>query len=81
MKVVLYRFKELLKLKLALPLAQTDAAREAMDKFLHDCLEELSFWAEMQNIIGNLSQRVADHQNRVHQIVFSEPLKHAEVAW
>ena len=33
-RVALHKFKELIKLKLALPLAQVDAAREDMDRFL-----------------------------------------------
>ena len=33
----------------------------------------------MRNLIESLSQRVAAHQSRVHQIVYSEPLKHVEV--
>ena len=33
----------------------------------------------MRNLIDCLSQRVAAHQSRVCQIVYSEPLKHAEV--
>ena len=35
--------------------------------------------ADMRNLIESLSQRVAAHQSRVHQIVYSEPLKHVEV--
>ena len=34
-RVALHRFKELIKLKLTLPLAQVDAAHEDMDRFLH----------------------------------------------
>ena len=34
----------------------------------------------MRNLIESLSQRVAAHQSRVHQMVYSEPLKHVEVA-
>ena len=33
----------------------------------------------MRNFIESLSQRVAAHQSRVCQIVYSEPLKHVEV--
>ena len=33
-RVALHRFRELIKLKLALPLAQVDAAHEGMDRFL-----------------------------------------------
>ena len=79
-RVALHRFKELVKLKLTLPLAQVDAAREDMDRFLQHRLEELHSPADMRNLIESLSQRVAAHQSRVHQIVYSEPLKHAEVA-
>ena len=56
-----------------------DAAREDMDRFLQHRLEELRSQADMRNLIESLSQRVAAHQSRVHQIVYSEPLKHAEV--
>ena len=74
-RVALHRFRELVKLKLTLPLAQVDAAHEDMDRFLHHHLEELCSQADMRN----LSQRVAAHQSRMHQIVYSEPLKHVEV--
>ena len=77
--VALCRFRELIKLKLALPLAQVDAAHEDMDRFLQHRLEELRSQADMRNLIESLSQRVAAHQSRVHQIVYSELLKHVEV--
>ena len=79
-RVALHRFKELIKLKLALPLAQVDAAHEDMDRFLQHRLEELRSQADMRKLIESLSQRVAAHQSRVHQIVYSELLKHVEVA-
>ena len=79
-RVALHRFRELIKLKLALPLAQVDAAREDMDRFLQHQLEELHSQVDMRNLIESLSQRVAAYQSRVHQIMYSEPLKHVEVA-
>ena len=79
-RVALHRFRELVKLKLTLLLAQVDAAREDMDRFLHHRLEELHSQADMRNLIESLSQRVAAHQSRMCQIVYSEPLKHVEVA-
>ena len=78
-RVALHRFQKLVKLKLTLPLAQVDATCEDMDRFLHHHLEELSSQADMRNLIDSLSQRVAAHQSRVCQIVYSEPLKHVEV--
>ena len=79
-RVALHRFWELVKLKLTLPLAQVDAVREDMDRFLHHRIEELHSQADTRNLIESLSQRVAAHQSRIHQIVYSEPLKHVEVA-
>ena len=79
-RVALHRFRELVKLKLTLPLAQVDAACEDMDRFLHHCLEELRVQADMRNLIESLFQRVAAYQSRMHQIVYSEPLKWVEVA-
>ena len=78
-RVALHRFKELIKPKLALPLAQVDAACEDMDRFLQHRLEELHFQADVRNLIESLFQKVAAHQSRVLQIMYGEPLKHVEV--
>ena len=50
-----------------------------MERFLHHHLEELHCQTDMKNLIDSLSQRVAAHQSRVHQIVYSEPLENIEV--
>ena len=78
-RVALHRFMDLVRLKLALPLAQGDTAQEDMERFLHHCLEELRSQTDMKNLIDSLSQRIATHQSRVHQIVYSEPLENIEV--
>ena len=77
--VALHRFTDLVRLKLALPLAQVDAAREDMERFLHHCLEELCSQTDMKNLIDSLSQRIVAHQSRVRQIVYSEPIENIEV--
>ena len=77
--VALHRFAGLVKLKLALPLAQVDAAREDMERFLHHCLKELCSQTDMKNLIDNLSLRVAAHQRRVHQIMLGKPMENTEV--
>ena len=77
--VALHRFMDLVRLKLALPLAQVDVAREDMERFLHHCLEELRSQTDMKNLIDNLSQRIAAHQSRAWQIVYSEPMENIEV--
>ena len=75
----LHRFVGLVKLKLALPLAQVDTAREDMERFLHHRLEELRSQTDMKNLIDNLSLRVVAHQSRVHQIMLSKPMENTEV--
>ena len=52
--VALHRFRDLVRLKLALPLAQVDAAREDMERFLHHRLEELRSQTDMKNLIDSL---------------------------
>ena len=52
--VALHRFMNLVRLKLALPLAQMDMAQEDMERFLHHHLEELRSQADMKNLINSL---------------------------
>ena len=75
----LHRFMDLVRLKLALPLAQVEVAREDMERFLHHRLEELHSQTDMKNLIDNLSQRIAAHQSRARQIVYGEPMENIEV--
>ena len=77
--VALHRFMDLVRLKLALPLAQVDTAREDMERFLRHRLEELCSQTDMKNLIDNLSQRIAAHQSRAHQMVYGEPMENIEV--
>ena len=74
MRVALQWFNEMVKLKLTLPLAQLDAAHEDMERFLQHHLSQLSAQRELKNLLGDLSERMAAHHSRVHQIVNSEPL-------
>ena len=77
--VALHRFKELVKLKLALPLAHVDAACEDMERFLRNHLEELRSQSSTRNLIDSLSERTAAHQSRVRQVLCGEPLKHLNI--
>ena len=77
--VALHRFMDLVRLKLALPLAHVDVAREDMERFLHHHIEELHSQTEMKNLIDGLFQRIAAHQSRASQIVYSKPMENSEV--
>ena len=50
-----------------------------MERSLHHHLEELHSQTDMKNLIDSLSQRIAAHQSRVHQIVYSGHLENIEV--
>ena len=73
--VALHKYREVAKLKLALPLTQLDAAQEEMEKFIQFCLKELQTQQETKNLIGELSSRITNHRGRVHQLLCSEPLR------
>ena len=64
-EAALHKYREVAKLKLALPLTQLDAAREEMEKFIQFHLEELQFQQETKNLVGELSSRITDHRSRV----------------
>ena len=78
-KAAFHRFQDLVRLKLALPLAQVDVAQEDMERFLHHYLEELHSQTGVRNLLDSLSQRIANHQSRACQIVYSEPMENIEV--
>ena len=66
--------------KLVLLLTQLDAAHEDMERFLHYRLSQLHAQTELRSLLRNLTERMAAHQCRVHQIVQSEALKNIEVS-
>ena len=78
-EVALHKYREVARLKLALPLTQLDAAREKMEKFIQFHLEELQSQQETKNLIGELSSRITNHRGRVCRLLSSEPLRHPEV--
>ena len=79
-EAALYKYRELAKLKLALPLAQLHVAQEEMERFIQHHLEELQSQQETRHLVVELSSKITDHQSRVCQVLHSEPLRHAEVA-
>ena len=60
-EVAFHKYREVAKLKLALPRTQLDAAREEMEKFIQFHLEELQSQQETKNLVMELSSRVTDH--------------------
>ena len=79
-RVALNRFQGLVRLKLSLPLAQLDAAREDMDRFLHHRLSQLDAQKELKSLLGSLTERMAAHQCRIGEIIQGEAMKNSEVS-
>ena len=79
-EAALHKYREVAKLKLALPLTHLDAAQEEMEKFIQFHLEELQSQQETRHLVMELSSRITDHRSRVRKVLRSEPLRHAEVA-
>ena len=63
-EAALHKYREVAKLKLALPLTQLDAAREEMEKFIRFRLKELQSQQETRHLVGELSLRITDHRSR-----------------
>ena len=76
LQAALHKYREVAKLKLALPLTQLDVAQEEMEKFIQFHLEELQSQQETTNLIRELSSRITNHRGRVHRLLSSEPLRH-----
>ena len=79
-EAALHKYREVAKLKLALPLTQLDVTHEEMEKFIQFHLEELQSQQETRHLVGELSSRITDHRSRVRQVLRSQPLRHPEVA-
>ena len=78
-RAALRRFKQATSLKVTLPLTELEAAREDMEAFMWSCLKELSSQTESWELIGELSQKLADHTSRVSELVQIPELTEGEV--
>ena len=64
-KAALWKFQQTTSLKVTLPLMELEAACEDMEVFMRSHLQELSSQTESQELIGELSQKLADRTSRV----------------
>ena len=78
-KAALRKFQQTTLLKVKLPLMELEAAREDMEEFMQSHLQELSSQTESRELIGELSQKLADHLSRVQELVQIPELTDGEV--
>ena len=68
-RVALECFLTWVRLKVALPLSQLDAAWENMENFLSSRISELSGKSEIQSLLETFAHRLEVHQSRVKQLI------------
>ena len=79
-KAALHKFQKTTSLKVALPLMELEAACEDMEEFMQSCLQEINSQTESWELIGELSQKLADHTSRVQELVQVLELTEGEVS-
>ena len=79
-KAALQTFQQSASMKVTLPLMQLEAAHGEMEEFMWSHLQELSSQTESQELIGALSQKLADHASRVQELVQVPELMEEEVS-
>ena len=66
-------------MKVDLPLAELEVAHEDMEASMADRLQELSSQKESCSLIGELSQKLADHSGRIQELMQTPKLAVGEV--
>ena len=78
-KAALQKFQQTTSLKVTLPLMELETAREDMEGFMWSRLQEINSQTESRELIGELSQKLADHSSRVRELVQVPELTKGEV--
>ena len=78
-KAALRKFQQTTLLKVTLPLTELEVVRKDMEEFMWSRLQELSSQTESWELIGELSQKLADHTSRVRELVQVPELTEGEV--
>ena len=79
-KAALHKFQQSTSLKVTLPLMELEAACDNMEEFMQSHLREISSQTESQELIGELSQKLAAHTSRVRELVQVLELTEGEVS-
>ena len=79
-KAVLQTFQQNTSMKVTLPLMELEAAHGDMEEFMQSHLQELSSQTEIRELIGVLSQKLANHTSWVQELVQAPELAEEEVS-
>ena len=78
-EAALRKFQQTTSLKVTLPLMELEVAHEDMKSFMQSRLQELSSQTKSWELIGELSQKLADHMSRVQELIQAPELTKGEV--
>ena len=79
-KAHLHRFHQAITVKMHLPLLELQAAREDLEGFLQQHLEEIGSRTETRGLMERLAERMTSHANQVQELDSIPVLAHEEVA-
>ena len=79
-KALLQRFQEATSFKVHLPLLELQAAWEALESFLHQCLQEIGSRAETWELMERLTGKMMAQASLAHDLVSIPELAQQEVA-
>ena len=80
MKALLQRFHQSLIIKVHLPLLELQAAREELEGFLQQCLQEIGSRTETWELMERLAGKMTAHSNQVYDLVSTPELAQEEIA-
>ena len=72
-KELLQKHHQSVSLKVNLPLIELEAAKEDLNRFLQECLRELGSGPQVQEALGEITQRLSDYNRRVTEIIKDAP--------
>ena len=80
MKALIQRFQQATSLKVHLPLLELQAARDELESFLHQRLQEIGSWAETRELVERLAGKMSAHASQVCDLVSIPELAQQDVA-
>ena len=72
-KELLQKYHQSVSLKVNLPLIELEAAKVDLNRFLQECLHELGSGPQVQEVLGEITQRLLGYNRRVAEIVQDTP--------
>ena len=76
----LWKFQQTTSLKAMVPLTELEVAQEGLESFMQRCLQELSSQTESRELIGALSQKLADNTSQVWELAQAPELTVGEIS-